>query len=82
MIYEVEISKQAEADLRGIFEYIAYTLLAPKNASGQLERLEHRLVIIGAFFMLGEIPKGQDLRAFFMPFFVLLILTEVGICRG
>ena len=35
MIFEVEISDQAEADLRGIFEYIAFTLLAPENATGQ-----------------------------------------------
>lgn len=47
MIYEVEISKQAEADLRGIFEYIAYTLLAPENASGQLDRLETNILKLG-----------------------------------
>lgn len=29
MIYKVEISEQAEMDIRGIFEYIAFTLLAP-----------------------------------------------------
>lgn len=40
MIYEVEISKQAEYDLRGIYEYIAVDLQAPENAAGQLERLE------------------------------------------
>ena len=31
---------QAEIDLRGIFEYIAFELQAPENASGQLDRLE------------------------------------------
>ena len=36
MIYEIEISEQAEVDLRGIYEYIAFELLAPENASGQL----------------------------------------------
>ena len=40
MNYEVELSVQAEKDLRGIYEYIAFTLLAPENAVGQLERLE------------------------------------------
>ena len=34
------ISDQAEIDLRGIFEYIAFELQAPENASGQLDRLE------------------------------------------
>ena len=40
MIYDIGISDQAEIDLRGIFEYIAFELQAPENASGQLDRLE------------------------------------------
>ena len=39
MIYKVETSLQAEEDLRGIFEYIAFELLSPENAGRQLERL-------------------------------------------
>ena len=38
--YEVNFSNQAEQDLRGIFEYIAFELLAPDNAQSQLNRLE------------------------------------------
>ena len=44
MIYEVELSEQADSDLRGIFEYIAFELQAPENASGQLERLEEQIL--------------------------------------
>ena len=33
MIYEVELSEQADSDLRGIFEYISFELQSPKNAS-------------------------------------------------
>lgn len=40
MIYELEISEQADNDLRGIFEYIASELQSSQNASGQLDRLE------------------------------------------
>lgn len=40
MSFDVRISKQADRDLRDIFEYIAYDLLSPENAVGQLERLE------------------------------------------
>lgn len=40
MIYSIEISAQAEADLRGIYEYIAYELKSSKNASGQIDRIE------------------------------------------
>ena len=33
MNYEVELSEQADSDLRGIFEYIAFELQSPENAS-------------------------------------------------
>lgn len=44
MIYKVDISKQAQADLREIYEYIAYTLLSPQSAAGQLDRLEEHIM--------------------------------------
>lgn len=44
MIYEVEISAQADVDLRVIFEYIAYELQSPENAIGQLDRLEENIM--------------------------------------
>ena len=39
MKYEVFTTEQAAADLRAIFEYIAYNLLAGQNALNQLDRL-------------------------------------------
>ena len=50
MNYEVVLSAQAEMDLRGIYEYIAFTLLAPENAIGQLKRMEE------AIFSLEQYP--------------------------
>ena len=44
MIYEVELSEQADSDLRGIFEYITFELQSPENASGQLDRLEEQML--------------------------------------
>ena len=44
MIYEVEVSEQADSDLREIFEYIAFELQSPENASGQLDRLEEQML--------------------------------------
>ena len=44
MIFEVAISAQAEVDLRGIYEYIAYELQSPDNAGGQLGRLEENIM--------------------------------------
>ena len=39
MIYEVEVSEQADRDLRGIFE-----LQSPENARRQLDRLEEQIL--------------------------------------
>ena len=44
MNYEVELSEQADSDLREIFEYIAFELQSPENASGQLDRLEEQIL--------------------------------------
>ena len=44
MIYEIEVSEQADSDLRGIFEYIAFELQSLENASGQLDRLEEQIL--------------------------------------
>lgn len=40
MIYDIKITEQADKDIRGIYEYIAYELQSPENASAQLERIE------------------------------------------
>ncbi len=40
MRYTVDIAKEAEVDLREIYEYIAYILQSPQNAVAQLFRLE------------------------------------------
>lgn len=51
MTYDVLISAQAESDLRGIFEYIAYELQSVQNAIGQLERLEQSI------YSLDQMPE-------------------------
>ena len=49
MMYEVETTDQAETDLREIYKYIAFELLAPDHASGQLDRLEAHIEGFGEF---------------------------------
>lgn len=44
MNYEVKLTTEAENDLRGIFEYIAFELQSPQNAAGQLDRLEQSIM--------------------------------------
>ena len=43
MIYEVEVSEQADRDLRG-GEYLAFELQSPENARRQLDRLEEQIL--------------------------------------
>ncbi len=47
--FDVVISDQAEQDLRGIYEYIAFELLSPENAAGQLSRLEKAILRLDSF---------------------------------
>lgn len=44
MIYQVNTTEQADADLRGVYEHIAFELLSPDNAAGQLDRLEEHII--------------------------------------
>ena len=53
--YKVIIADQADQDLRGIFEYIAFELLSPDNAAGQLDRLETAIEKLDTF------PEGHRL---------------------
>lgn len=50
MMYDVQISHQADNDLRDIFSYIAHELRAPQNAASQLDRLEQ------AIYSLDQLP--------------------------
>jgi len=43
MKYKILITNHAENDLRDIYEYIAFTLLEPITAAGQLERIENAI---------------------------------------
>ena len=43
MMYSVVITEQAEEDLRGIFEYISFTLYEPGYAAHKLQKLEQAI---------------------------------------
>ena len=51
MSYAVNISSEAAADLRAIFEYIAFELCSVQNASSQLARLEKEI------YALNQMPE-------------------------
>lgn len=43
MMFDVQISNQAERDIRRIYEYIAIELMSPENAARQLDHLEDEI---------------------------------------
>ena len=49
MIYKVITTDQADADLRGIYEYISFELLSLDNAAGQLGRLGEHIAELEEF---------------------------------
>lgn len=49
MSYKVITTDQADVDLRGIYEYIAFELLSPDNAVKQLDRLEEHIIGLEEF---------------------------------
>ena len=81
MIYEVEVSKQADSDLRGIFEYIAFELQSPENASGQLDRLEEQILNLDTMperyrKYENEPWKSRGLRVLPVDNYVVLYITD------
>lgn len=44
MSYNVVLSNQADEDIRGIYEYIAFDLQSKQNAIGQIDRLEKEIL--------------------------------------
>lgn len=51
MKYKIVLTKQADTDLRGIYEYIAFTLLESETAARQLDRIEKGIL------SLDEMPE-------------------------
>lgn len=79
MSYTVSISHDAEADLRGIYAYITFNLLSPKNAQGQISRLEQAILSLGDFparhrLVSFEPWKSRGLRVMLCDNFLIFIL--------
>lgn len=60
MKYKVVSTKQADNDLRAVYEYIAFTLLVPEVAAGQLNRIEKAIMKLdGQNLMRDENPEKK-----------------------
>ena len=82
MIFRVKTSSQAEEDLQGIFEYIAFELLSPENATKQLERLEKQILSLDEmperFSKYGKDPwHSRGLRFVAVDNYVVFYLTDI-----
>ncbi|MEW9675184.1 type II toxin-antitoxin system RelE/ParE family toxin [Lentibacillus sp. L22] len=55
MNFKIFLTEQADSDLRGIYEYIAFTLLEPDISARQLERIKN------AIRSLDEMPSRSRL---------------------
>ena len=71
MKYDVTFTEQADNDLRGTFEYIAFDLLSPENATGQLDRIEDKILVI----IINPMRRMRHLVSYV--FFLLFELTTV-----
>ena len=86
MKYMIDITAQAKSDLQSIYEYIAFELIAPENAAGQLDRLEKSIMKPGymplRFKEYEHEPwKSRGLRVMPMDNFVVLYIPneETGV---
>ena len=80
-MFDVQISEQADNDLRSIFEYIAFELLAPESASGQLDRLEEVISKLDhmpeKYRMYEEEPwRSRGLRVFPIDYYMVLYIPD------
>ena len=81
MIYGVEVSEQADSDLREIFEYIAFELQSPEIASRQLNRLEKHILSLDTMPKCyqkyeKELWKSRGLRVLPVDNYVVLYIPD------
>ncbi len=81
MIYQIKISKQANMDLREIYEYIAFTLLSPDKAKKLLNTIEKKIQSLENFpkrFKLyhDEIWHDQELRVMPINNFLIFYISN------
>lgn len=81
MRYSLQISEQAEGDLRGLFEYIAFKLLSPENAIRQLDRLETAINSLAEYperhAMYDAEPwRGRGLRMLPVDNYIVFYITD------
>ena len=83
MIYTIKITEQADNDIRNIYEYIAYELQSPENASGQLDRIEKCIMSLDYMperyrFYDRELWKSRGLHIVSVDNYCVLYIVDNG----
>ena len=92
MTYEVKFTNEAQADLRSIFEYIAFQLQEPENAKRQFLRIEEMILSLDNMPERNRLYKREPLKSrglrvlpidnyviFYIPDAVTMIITIIRI---
>lgn len=59
MSYLVHVTSEAEEDLRGVYLYIAFELLSPKNAKRKTDKIKNALKSLEKFPMRYRLVKDE-----------------------
>ena len=86
MSYSVIISREAERDLRDIYEYIAGELMAPENAEGQYHRLKKAILSLEEFPLRHRCHnnlkwEGRGLRMLPVDNYCVFYIAEEDLCE-
>jgi toxin ParE1/3/4 len=81
MSWKIEYSNQARIDLQSIYEYIAYELMVPETAGGQINRIMKAIRTLDnmpeKFKVYEEEPwKSKNLRCFSVDKYIVFYLPK------
>ena len=81
MSFRVNISDQAERDIRGIYEHIAFKLHSVQNAIGQINRLEKEILSLDQLperygLFKSELWRSRNLRVMPVDNYLVFYLTD------
>ncbi len=69
MSWNIVYTAKAKQDLRDIYEYIAYDLLVPDTAAGQIQRIMKKIRTLNEMPMRFRVYEGEPWRSAGLRFF-------------
>ena len=83
MKFQITVTEQAQRDIEGIYEYIAFTLMEPSTASKQISRIEKAVYSLEQmperFHQYAKEPwKSRNLRVMPVDNFLIFYLVDLA----